>query len=597
MTSSDVPVSGTAARAILRGAGLILVITVIARIAGFVRYLVFGASVGAGDVGTAYSTANMLPNVLFEVVAGGALAAVVVPLIAGLVPERDSRRPADDENALAAPQAAGASADDARATAATIDSESPAGRRARSERADHIISALLTWTLLATALLALVVIVFAEPLAELLLTTEETAATGAPLGGRLLRIFAVQLPLYGISVVLGAYLQARKRFLWPAMMPLISSLVVMISYRIYAFLVPPVATTGTIGDGAVAWLGWGTTGAVAAMTLPVTIMSFRAGLRVRPRLTMPAGFGRRALALGGAGLGAVGAQQLVLALVMVLAMRAGGTGTLPVFQYAQAMYLLPFAVLVVPLITAVFPHLSELRLVGDNAAFARLSSISVRTVIVVSVIGAAILLGGAPALEQFFRLVDRAGAAGVGSTTAALSLGLAGFAVTTQCTRILSAALRARDALLVGSIGWLIAAVLLLITISASPTRAAAEAATGFGLAIAIGMAISALVGLSRIADILEPGGDLPRLRRTVILAPVALVAGGVPGLLVSRWLVTAESSEVVSVLVGIAGGLVAALLAGLVMFAADPSLLREFARRARRPVSVSVDPAPKDGA
>lgn len=596
MTSSDVPVSGTAARAILRGAGLILVITVIARIAGFVRYLVFGASVGAGDVGTAYSTANMLPNVLFEVVAGGALAAVVVPLIAGLVPERDSRGPAGDEDAPATLQTDGAGADDPRASAATIDSESPAGRRARSVRADHIISALLTWTLLATALLALVVIIFAEPLAELLLTTEETAATGAPLGGRLLRIFAVQLPLYGISVVLGAYLQARKRFLWPAMMPLISSLVVMISYRIYAFLVPPVATTGTIGDGAVAWLGWGTTGAVAAMTLPVTIMSFRAGLRVRPRLTMPAGYGRRALALGGAGLGAVGAQQLVLALVMVLAMRAGGTGTLPVFQYAQAMYMLPFAVLVVPLITAVFPHLSELRLVGDNAAFGRLSSISVRTVVVVSVIGAATLLAGAPTLEQFFRLVDRAGAAGVGSTTAALSLGLAGFAVTTQCTRILSAALRARDALLVGSVGWVIAAVLLMVTILASPTRAAAEAATGFGLAIAIGMAVSALVGLSRIADILEPGGDLPRLRRTVILAPVALMTGGVPGLLVSRWLVTADSGEVVSVLVGIAGGLVAALLAGLVMFAADPSLLREFGRRARRPVSVSVDPAPQDG-
>src|SRR5690625_2860945 len=127
-------------------------------------------------------------------------------------------------------------------------------------------------------------------------------SSGAPLGAALLRIFALQLPLYGISVVLGAYLQARKRFLWPAMMPLISSLVVMVSYRIYAHLVPPVATIGTIGDGAVAWLGWGTTGAVAAMTLPVLIMSFRAGLRVRPRLTMPPGVGRRALALGGAGL-------------------------------------------------------------------------------------------------------------------------------------------------------------------------------------------------------------------------------------------------------------------------------------------------------
>ena len=588
-TPPSTPGGSTTARAIVRGAGLILVITVIARIAGFVRYLVFGASVGAGDVGTAYSTANLLPNVLFEVVAGGALAAVVVPLIAGLVPERDPHPSAGDDEALVDPDPGVASSDDTRPT--IVHTEVPVGRRARSERADHIISGLLTWTLAVTTLMALLVIALAEPLAQLLLAVEDDAASGAPLGAALLRIFALQLPLYGISVVLGAYLQARKRFLWPAMMPLISSLVVMVSYRIYAHLVPPVATIGTIGDGAVAWLGWGTTGAVAAMTLPVLIMSFRAGLRVRPRLTMPPGVGRRALALGGAGLGAVGAQQLVLALIMVLAVRAGGTGTLPVFQYAQALYLLPFAVLVVPLITAMFPHLSELRLVGDATGFARLSSVSVRTVIVVSVVGAATLLAGGPALEQFFRLVDRAGAAGVGSTTAALALGLPGFAVTTQCTRVLSAALRARDALIVGSVGWVIAAVLLLITILPSPTRAAAEAATGFGLAIAIGMAVSALVGFSRISDILEPGGDLPRLRRTVILAPMALVAGGVPGLLLARWMVRADSAEVATVLSGLAAGLVAALLAAAVIVAADPQLPRQIIGRVRRPAPAPTPP------
>src|SRR5699024_9294488 len=153
--------------------------------------------------------------------------------------------------------------------------------------------------------------------------------------------------------------------------------------------------------------------------------------------------------------------------------------------------------------------------------FARVSAASVRTVMVVSVIGAAMLLAGAPALEQFFRLIDRAGATGVGSTAAALALGLAGYAVTIQCTRILSAALRARDALLVGSVGWGIAAVAIGALVLPSPTRSSAEAATAFGISIAIGMALSALVGLARIADILEPGGDLPRVRRTAILTPV----------------------------------------------------------------------------
>ena len=562
---------GGIARSVLRGAGVILVVTVFARIAGFVRYLVFGASVGAGDVGTAYTTANMLPNVLFEVAAGGVLAAVVVPLIAGLVPEGDP--------------------EDHVGPTATLDPRQVEGLRAEEKGrpvaegaalADRIVSSLLTWTLLGTGVLAALVILCAAPLAQLLLAADSPGAAGVPLGASLLRIFALQLPLYGLSVVLAAYLQARRRFLWPAMMPLLSSVIVMISYRVYAQLVPPVATATTIGQPATWWLGWGTTAGVAMMALPVVIVALRSGLRLRPTLRMPAGYGRRALALGGAGLGAVGAQQAVLALVMVLAMRAGGVGTLPVFQYAQALYLLPYAILVVPLVTSVFPHLSELRLVGDRSGFAKIAAISVRTVMMVSVAGASMLFAAGPALEQFFRLIDRAGATGVGSTTAGLSLGLVGFAVSTQCTRILSAALRAKDALLVGSVGWIIAGIIVLILVLPSPERSAAEASTAFGLAMAVGMAIAGLVGLAKIADVLEPGGHLAQLRRTAVAVPVGLLLGGVPGLLLGRRLVTGATDEVGAVLIGILCGLVALALSTAVMALMDRELSARVLRRIR---------------
>ena len=562
---------GGVARSVLRGAGVILLVTVFARIAGFVRYLVFGASVGAGDVGTAYSTANMLPNVLFEVVAGGVLAAVVVPLIAGLVPEGDP--------------------EDHVGPTTTADPRQVENLRAEEKGrpvaegaalADRIVSSLLTWTLLGTGVLAALVIFCATPLAQLLLAADSPGAAGVPLGASLLRIFAFQLPLYGLSVVLAAYLQARRRFLWPAMMPLLSSVTVMLSSLVYAQLVPPVATATTIGQPARWWLGWGTTAGVAMMALPVVIVALRSGLRLRPTLRMPANYGRRALALGGAGLGAVGAQQAVLALVMVLAMRAGGVGTLPVFQYAQALYLLPYAILVVPLVTSVFPHLSELRLVGDRSGFAKIAAISVRTVMMVSVAGASMLFAAGPALEQFFRLIDRAGATGVGSTTAGLSLGLVGFAVSTQCTRILSAALRAKDALLVGSVGWIIAGVIVLILVLPSPERSAAEASTAFGLAMAVGMAIAGLVGLAKIVDVLEPGGHLAQLRRTALAVPVGLLCGGVPGLLLGRQLVTGATSEAGAVLIGILCGLVALLLSIAVMALTDRELTIRVLRRMR---------------
>jgi putative peptidoglycan lipid II flippase len=577
---------GAIARSVLRGAGIILVVTVVARIAGFVRYLVFGASVGAGDVGTAYATANMLPNVLIEIVAGGALAAAVVPLIAGLVPERGPEEPAEAAASRSGGNAGGAPADAARAAIPTDGKSPKAGVRpvlGGAALADRIVSVLLTWTVLGTALLAALVIAFAEPIAELLLAADATGAAGVGLGTTLLRVFAVQLPLYGISVVLAAYLQARRRFLWPAMMPLLSSLVVMVAYRVYAQLVPSVATISTIDGAAVAWLGWGTTAGVAVMVVPVAVASLRAGLRLRPALRMPVAHARRALALGGAGLGAVGAQQLVLALVMLLAMRAGGVGTLPVFQYAQALYLLPYAVLVVPLVTSVFPHLSELRLVGDVTAFGRVAAVSVRTVMAVSVVGAAMLIAAGPALGQFFRHIDRAEATGVGSATAGLALGLVGFAVATQCTRILSAALRARDALLVGAVGWAIAGVAVILLVLPGPARSSAEAATAFALAIAAGMAVGGLVGLSRIWDMLEHGGHDRQVRRTAVAVPVAVLAGAVPGLLLGRLLVTTSTGEVLTVLYGILCGLVAAVLAGAVMGAADRELARGALERLRR--------------
>ena len=55
--------------------------TLLARVVGFGRWLVFSGTVGSSCVGTAYASANLVPNVLFEVVAGGALAAAVVPVL------------------------------------------------------------------------------------------------------------------------------------------------------------------------------------------------------------------------------------------------------------------------------------------------------------------------------------------------------------------------------------------------------------------------------------------------------------------------------------------------------------------------------------
>ena len=72
---------------------LIGAITMLARVIGFGRQVVFAHTVQASCLGTAYTTANMVPNIIYDIVIGGALTAVVVPVLAGAAPAAGTRLP------------------------------------------------------------------------------------------------------------------------------------------------------------------------------------------------------------------------------------------------------------------------------------------------------------------------------------------------------------------------------------------------------------------------------------------------------------------------------------------------------------------------
>ena len=56
-----------------RAAAMIAALTVLARVLGLVRTVVFAKTVGATCLGTASVTANALPNIVYDIVLGGAL--------------------------------------------------------------------------------------------------------------------------------------------------------------------------------------------------------------------------------------------------------------------------------------------------------------------------------------------------------------------------------------------------------------------------------------------------------------------------------------------------------------------------------------------
>ena len=79
-------------RRVVKAAALIAAVTVVARLVGFVRLQMMAQTIGTSCLGTAYTTANAVPNLVFEIVVGGALAGSVVPLLAGSLTAVTCRR-------------------------------------------------------------------------------------------------------------------------------------------------------------------------------------------------------------------------------------------------------------------------------------------------------------------------------------------------------------------------------------------------------------------------------------------------------------------------------------------------------------------------
>lgn len=417
--------------------------------AGFGRTLVFSHSVGAGCVGQAYATANTLPNVLFEVAAGGALAGAIVPLLAGPL------------------------------------------ERGRGEEVDRTASALLTWTLMVLVPLGLALAALADPLAGALVGSGSCPGE-RDLAAAMIVVFAPQVPLYGIGTVLVGVLQAHHRFGWPALAPLLSSIVVIIAYLGYAASLPQVS---------LAWLAGGTTAGVAVLTLPLLVPAVRAGVRLRPTFRFPPGVARRAVRLAAAGLAALLAQQVFVVATLVLANTRGQDDTLNAFQYGQAVYLLPYAVLAVPLATAAFPRLAARAGTGDLAGFTRLAGRSTRAVSVVGLLGAALVAGTAPAVDAFFRAIDRVGVSALDGALLALAPGLLGYALVAHLGRALYALERGRAAATATAAGWLVAAAAASALVVAGGGGARTVVALGAGLSV--GMLVGGaglLVALRRAA-------------------------------------------------------------------------------------------------
>ena len=529
----------TPQRELLGAATVVGILTVVSRIAGFGRVIVFGGTVGLGDLGDAYQAANTVPNIIFDLVAGGALASLVVPLLAGP-----------------------ASRDDRKVVAETV-------------------STLLTWVVGVLTALALVVAVAARPLLGLLAPGHASPEV-LDAGTAMLRVFAPQLPLYGVGIILTGVLQTYRRFSWPVIAPLLSSLTVMAVYVTFAAVAGHTPLKDLSG-GTLLILSGGTTLAVAVLSLCLLIPMRRLHLRLRPATRLDGSAARALRPLALAGVVTLGAQQLTTAFFLALAWR-GPTGSVVVFTIAQTIYLLPWAVLALPIATTTYPALAEAGAAADHDRFARTLAPAVRTIVLLCALGAAALAVLAVPAGTILADVEAQAppAARIAAGIAGFAPGLVGYGLFALLSRALYAQGAAFVAAVATAAGWAAAALAGFGFAAAAPT---VDRVAALSLANSAGMIV---LGAGLAWGVRRKAGPaaLRGFGRTLVaaLTSALLAAGAGYGVLRLVW-GAATPGWAAAVAQGMLCGTVVAAVfivtAGLTDRDTTAPLLRRFLRRA----------------
>ncbi len=292
--------------------------TVASRATGFLRTAVIASVLGVYGVGTAYNVANTTPNIVYELLLGGVLTSVVVPLLV-----RAAKEDGDEGQAYA--------------------------------------QRLLTLTVLVLGVAAALLVLGAPLLIDLYAGDLDPASRD--LAVTFARFFLPQVLFYGAGAVLGAVLNTRGRYAPPMWAPVLNNVVVIVTGLVFLVVRGRAElTAASLTEGQVALLGLGTTLGIVAQTVALVPSLRAAGFSLRLRRDVAALDLRRIGRLATWVLLYVVANQLAFFVVVRLAsdevLVDAGRGFAS-YVYAFVLWQLPHAIVAVSVITALLPRMSR----------------------------------------------------------------------------------------------------------------------------------------------------------------------------------------------------------------------------------------------
>jgi putative peptidoglycan lipid II flippase len=376
---------------LLRSTAVMSVGTALSRITGFLRLSAMAYAVGVANsrLADAYNVANNTPNIVYELVLGGILTSVFVPVFVEWLE-----------------------------------------RRGRDE-AWEVARSVMTIAVVALGAIAVLTILLAPAIVDLYTVrlghgpkadAERAAATF------FLRWFMPQIVFYGLGAVATGLLNAHRRFAAPMFAPILNNLIVIATFVVFVILPGPRFPTP---DGITHLqryvLAIGTTLGVVAMTVALWPPLRRLGFRFAVRWNWRGEAVRRIARLSLWVFLYVLVNQLGLIVVIVLSAGSNGYTT---YQAAFILFQLPHAIFAVSIMTALLPALSGNWANGETAEFRSQLARGIRLtalIVIPAAFGYIALAGPIVRLLLQHGATTAAGAAEVANVLRFFALGLFSF--------------------------------------------------------------------------------------------------------------------------------------------------------------------------
>jgi putative peptidoglycan lipid II flippase len=522
------------AGAFVRNTAVMSVGTALSRLTGFLRLTFAAAALGDGLVASSYNAANVTPNIVYELVLGGILTSVFVPVFVEWLQQR--------------------------------------GR----EEAWDLARRVLTLAIVVLTTISAAAIVLAPWIMRLyyLGAPDETRDASVELGTFFLRWFMPQIVFYGVGAVAIGLLNAHRRFAAPMFAPILNNLAVIATFAAFIWIHDGAVTPQTVSVGQKVLVAAGTTLGVVAMTVALWPSLRRIGFRWRPRFDWNDEGVRRLARLAAWVVVYVVANQVAYVVVLILAGQSASWYT--VYSYAFILFQLPYSIFAVSIFTALIPAMSGRWADHDVDALRRLLSQGLRMTAVILLPAAA---GYLVLAEPITRLLLRHGHFHAASLTAdtlvAFALGMLFFASFQLLTRTFYSMQDSRTPALVN-----VASASVNIALDVLYVNGLNLGVQGLALGHASTYAFSTLVGmvlLRRRLGRLDGARVLASVSRIAVAALIAAGAAWAAWRLIGTDDATqAVAVQAVEVLAAVAAGVLAFLAAALMLRIEEVDVLRK---------------------